>query len=270
MQFLNDIHDELLDFNDGTCQELCDETTILCNDLFGEIIGEWNGSAQSPNCVSFLCNGTGPCLWLAAKSADCNTKVIVKGPERRKRLYLMFVVPLTEETRGEVSALARNSSNLKMLKNKERFTPQIFGRGFVRYGKGHVFCAFAEYPESKPLQWFESPQTLGVWMEEFYEYCAWENICFDRELMMEDFVMNNEGALMTRFDKYEFGGMFGPKDRMKFLCVLMELLTGRKFLLYQNTTTKNIGKRVRKTLKEEIKNDRGNVLPLVWRILNEI
>lgn len=107
-------------------------------------------------------------------------------------------------------------------------------------------------------------------MEEFYEYCVWENIPFDRELMMGDFVMSDEGVLMTRFDKYEMRETFGPKDRMKFLCVLMELLTGRKFLLYQNTTPKNVGKRVRKTLTEEIKNDKGNVLPLVWRILSEI
>lgn len=136
MQFLNDTHDELLDVNNGTCQGLCDEATILCNDLFGEIIGEWNGSAQSPNCVSFLCNGTGPRLWLAAANADRNTKSIVKGPERKKGLYLMFVVPLTEETRDEVSALARNSSKLKVLENKGKFIPQIFGGGFVRYGKG--------------------------------------------------------------------------------------------------------------------------------------
>nr|WNL49609.1 hypothetical protein MarFTMF_093 [Marseillevirus sp.] len=270
MQFLNSVHNELLDINDGTCLDLCDEATILCNELFGEIIGEWNGSAQSRNCVSFLCNGTGPRLWLTTTNAVWNTKGIVKGPERKKGLYLMFVVPLTEETRGEVSTLVRNSSNLKVMENKGKFAPQIFGKGFVRYGGGHVFCVFAEYPDSKPLQWFESPQTLGFWMEKFYEHCAWENICFDRELMMEDFVMNDEGVLMTRFDKYEFGGMFGPKDRMRFLCVLMELLTARKFMLYQNTTAENIKKRVRKALKDEMKNDKGNVLPLVWRVLSEI
>ncbi|BAU79926.1 hypothetical protein A9K97_gp425 [Tokyovirus A1] len=270
MQFLNSVHNDILDVNDGTCLDLCGEATALCNDLFGEIIGEWNGSAQSPNCVSFLCNGKGPRLWLATTNVVWNTKGIIESPAREKKLYLMFVVPLTESTREEVSTLARNSTNLKALGNDGRFTPQIFGKGFVRYGKGHVFCVFAEYPESKPLQWFESPQTLGLWMERFYEHCSWENICFDRELTMEDFVVTFDGVLMARLDKYEIGETFGSKDRMRFLCVLMELLTEKKFLLYKNTTKENIKKRVRKTLKEEMKGDKGNVLPLVWRILSEI
>lgn len=265
MQFLSEFAEEMLDVNGGNCLNLSEEA-IVCGGIFGEVIGEWNGSAQSQNCVSFLCKGEGPRTWLVNKEPTKNTKRVVISPKRENKLYLMFVVPLVERTVWEVKDLAEIAKDLMQKKSSLK----IFGRGFVRYGRGHVFCVFAEFPESRPLQWFESPETLGVWMEKLYDDCALKNICFDRELMMEDFVVCGNGAILARLDKYATGGTFGTEDRMKFLCVLMELLTGRKFLLYQNTTKENLKKRVQKTLERERKEDKGNVLPLVWRILSEI
>nr|WRK65371.1 hypothetical protein MarFTME_326 [Marseillevirus futianmevirus] len=267
MQFLSEKQGELLDVNDGTFPFLHREATILCNDLFAEVIGEWNGSSQSPNCVSFLCNGKGPRLWLAQEDEFVSKKV-VQSPEREKGLYLMFVVPLTENTRAEVLTLADNARELQ---NKgEESSLNVFGRGFVRLGKGHVFCVFADYIEGRPLRWFEPPQALGIWMEKFYEQCNATELCFDRELTIEDFVVTNDGVLMTRFDKYVTEEMFGVDDRMRFLCALMDIVTGAKFLLYDNTTPENLSRRIRKTLKRDKIDDRGNLLPLIWRVLGEI
>nr|WQM86887.1 hypothetical protein [Marseillevirus cajuinensis] len=266
MQFLSECRDELLDVNDGSFPTLCKEATVLCNDLFAEVIGEWNGSSQSANCVSFLCNEKGPRLWLAQEN-EFVPKKVVQSPEREKGLYLMFVVPLTENTRAEILTLADNARELQ---NRGENSLNVFGRGFVRLGKGHVFCVFADYVEGRPLRWFEPPQALGIWMEKFYEQCNATDLCFNRELTMDDFVVTNDGVLMTRFDKYEMSEMFGVDDRMRFLCALMDIITGTKFLLYDNTTPENLSRRVRKTLKRDKFDDRGNLLPLIWRVLSEI
>ncbi|AHA46211.1 hypothetical protein ISTM_313 [Insectomime virus] len=265
MQFLDKFSDELLDVNDGSCPFLSGEASILCN-VFSDIFGVWAGSTQSKNCVSFLCDGKGPSRWLV-QNPERSSSSVVESPPREKKAHLMFVVPLTENTEAEICNLAKNAKFV--MNNKKTSFLRVFGRGFVRYAKGHVYCVFAECPRSHSLRWYDSPPTMGVWMEKFYQDCKNCGMGFDRELTTEDFVFTDSGVMMANFDKFE-PGEFDAGDKMKFLCVLMELVIGRNFLLYSNTTRENFARRVRKTLEREKTNDKGNVLPLIWKVLEEL